>query len=1671
MSIARQHAEWLSLLEISGPFLSMPVLLRPGVFPHGLDDHDPEVARNLRRAHEEWADNQQGLRPDPAIHTAWVRFVLREVLGYTDDLLLSGPAIPEAIKATIAEHGETLRPDLVIQREGHKPRILIQSVPPAQDLDKTLKDHRWKASPATRMADLLRATGVRLGIVTNGERWMLVHAQAGETASYISWYASLWLEERLTLQAFRSLLSIDRTFGVKDSDTLEALFSESASNQQEVTDQLGYQVRQAVEVLVQTLDRIDKDRGRTLLAGVSETMLYEAALTVMMRLVFLFSAEERELLLLGKPMYDEHYAVSTLRAQLRDAADQTGEEVLERRFDAWSRLLATFRAVFGGVQHEDLRLPAYGGNLFDPDRFPFLEGRAVGTTWREMAARPLPVDNRTVLHLLEALQILRIAVPGGGPAEPRRLSFRALDIEQIGHVYEGLLDHTAKRAAEPILGLTGTKDREPEVALSELERRAFGTKHKAPTPHMLDMFAENGAATVPLRENKELIEFLAEQTGRSASALANALSRSLDAHALDELRVACDNDAALFERVKPFAGLLRGDTFDRPVVITAGSVYVTAGTDRRSSGTHYTPRSLTEPIVQHTLDPLVYHGPAEGLAKEQWKLHSAEHILSLKVCDMAMGSGAFLVQTCRYLSERLVEAVESQTPSGGPNRQLNELFELHDPDERLAYARRLVADRCLYGVDKNPLAVEKAKLSLWLITLQKDRPFSFLDHALRCGDSLLGIASIDQLRNWSLDRNAVTNLNFLNDPVRRALERALQLRRQILATTVLDVRQAEEKARLLHEAEQAMELVRLAADLLVATALYPKPKQREEKQREFQWRLQILDDAADLIAEGRFTEHGSAPARESFTQLRQEANILLGGRKPFHWLLEFPEVFSEEAEIQFSEEETVGLEGVLKTVKVDNLTVETVSIPMNGGFTAVVGNPPFVGGRRIRETLGDDYRDALYELYPGSSGNADLSAFFFLRGYFNLRHGASLGLIATNTIVQGDTRETGIDKIIADGGIIYNATNSRPWPGIAAVIVSIIHIAKHAEGLRKTLDGVDVEHISNLLEGRVTRGNPYCLMDNTEKSYQGSLLRGMGFIITAKEANELIQSSPRNSEVILPYLNGEDLNTNFDQSPTRWVINFFDWPLDIAQTYEEPMQILMERVYSERMSSPENMKIYEKMWWQFWRPRIELQDAIRNLSRVLVRPRVSNTHAPVFVPKDWIYSEAIVVFTFEDNANFALLQSVLHECWIRQYASTLKGDTRYSPSDVFDTFPFPTSLEPLEAIGEIYHEYRRQIMLARQEGLTKTYNRFHNPDDDNDDISELRKLHAEMDQAVAAAYGWIDLDLEHGFHQTKQGQRYTISENMRRTLLDRLLVLNHQCNAQEDAHLILMTRIIQRHRAYGSQNFAKTLGRVKAEKIAHIIEAHFGVDLGRAPVRDAAGPVDFAHLLSIIGRGKSLGVFQERRRSSSKSKNGDLWQSFLGDEHVEKGYEFIPLSNFEQTANRMSDVFGKLSSQIDALIDTFIGLNTDESEIVATLYAAWNDILADGEDVTDERLFRVFYDWDKSKHRFQDGELRRMKAWMQALQLIPNGTAKRTKPLPHSQTQPVSICAPVSAEQEEHYAKLKALLKEEVVITVKMTQDRLKIEKRNAQSLLNRLVDDGLARQERGPDGLRYRQT
>lgn len=1374
MPPASHHAEWLQLVPHTGPFLTLPVLQR--VFPQQLEALDSGLRGHLRDALDDWREQPA----NPAMHRAWILHVLKAVLRHTDEVLVEGQSIPPGLEARQLEHGEVLRPDFVLLNpaghlEPRKPRLLLCVHPPGTDLDKPLPDRRWKASPSSRMAELCHAANVPLGLVTNGDHWLVVWAPRGETTGYASWFAQLWSEEPLTFRAFISLLRASRFFAVAPGDTLEALYTESSRDQSEVTDQLGLQVRQAVQVLIQSLDRLDATQGRTLLAGTSEKELYNAALTVMMRLVFLFCAEEKGLLLLGNHLYDEHYAVSTLREQLRETADRHGEELLESRYDAWCRLLAIFRAIHGGIEHDELRLPPYGGSLFDPDRYPFLEGRAADTKWQSTPAHPLEINNRVVLHLLEALQTLETKLPGTSERQRLRLSFRALDIEQIGHVYEGLLDHTAKRAREVVLGLGGKKGEEPEIPLEKLEELAGGRAldplegSSTSEPFLLAADAPSDVVPFPAKRGQTsysppepLVEFLHEATGRSKSALKRAL---MDRSRVDEgkLRIACGNDDSLVARVTPFADLLREDTFGRPLVFPGGSLYVTSGSDRRSTGTHYTPRSLTEPIVQHTLEPLVYRGSAEGLPKDQWELKSARELLALKVCDLAMGSGAFLVQACRYLAERLVEAWEQTektqpgafitTPEGDLSTgAVSERLIPADPAERLAIARRYVADRCLYGVDINPMAVEMAKLSLWLITLQRDRPFTFLDHALKCGDSLLGVSGLPQIENFSL-RPGERQVTFATANLLRYVEQAGQKRRELEDLPSNDHTQIETKNRLHAEAEAATAKVKALADCLIAFELRGLDGDAYEDQR--------ADEAEKvqlLMKRDANASLNSQPA--TISQLSAHAHEQMHGRRTFHWALEFPEVFAR------------------------------------GGFDAFVGNPPFMGGKKISGVYGTDFRSFLvHNLANSCRGNADLAAYFLLRAVALVQHNGNLGIVATNTIAQGDTREVGLEQIVATGANIYRAVQSRPWPGGAALEVA--HVWLHRDGWEGEviLDERPVGAITPYLaEASSVLGKPLRLAANAKKSFIGSIVLGAGFLVEPEEAESLIARNDKNRDVLFPYLTGDDLISKPDRSPSRWVINFFDWPLNrdsgpkgyagpTAEDYPDCLNILEARVKPERLKlglkNDASAKGYARLWWQFARRGRDLYDAVKGNERVLFHGFTSKYVSFAFVPANLVFAGPHVVVVTKNHADFAILQSSFHSCWAFEFCSTHETRLRYAPSDLFETFPFPALSALLSSSGAAFYSARDSVILSRAEGLTDTYNRFHDRGEQSADIARLRALHVEMDQAVAAAYGWSDLDLGHGFHATKQGERYTLSEPARRTVLDRLLALNHQRYAEE----------------------------------------------------------------------------------------------------------------------------------------------------------------------------------------------------------------------------------------------------------------------------------------------------
>lgn len=1345
MKIFSKQYDWLRLIDISGPFLSATAL--DAAFPSGLDALDKRVKRELAHYYDEWQTAQDRASSDfPALHKAWCEAVLCTGLGFRDKYLLSG--------AGWSVNGEggigAFSPDRALKIFDDKVDLFVKFLPPDVQPNGRDTSDEWKDTFVEKMTRLCRSHGVRLGLVTNGEQWVLVNAtQGGALSGGATWYARLWFQEDSTLRAFIALLGFDRFTGAPDK-TLPRLLDESLEHLDEVTDTLGKQVMTAVEVLLEGLDRADLDSGRALLRDVPPNVLYEASLTVMMRLVFILSAEERGFLLLGEPAYDDAYAVSTLRGKLESDRDKFGDQVLERRFDAWVRLLSLFRAIYSGIDHPLLRMPAMGGSLFDPDKYPFLEGRSRDVSWDIENPPPLPIDNRTVLLLLESLQVLK-AKDGAIP-----LSFRSLDVEQIGYVYEGLLEATGAQAGETMLGLKGDKSHQnPEIALSELE--------------MLRMESE-----------EKLFARMKEVTGRSA--IANEYADPPDITTLPFLGKACRGDEELKNRILPFFNWLRLSEWGEPVVYHKDSFYVTEGADRRATGTHYTPKQLTEMMVKEALEPVVYIGPAEGLPRAEWKLKSPAEILDLKVCDPAMGSGAFLVQACRYLGDRLVDAWE-RAESEGKVIDANGAVTDFPPDEpmskvqedRLVEARRLVAERCLYGVDINPLAVELAKLSLWLVTISKGRPFGFLDHNLKSGDSLLGVSDIKQLVQFRMKPEPGNPGNLMSAQIRNAVEDAKKERLELRETRIRDIRIQMQH---LEKAEAATYRLKEYADYFIGTVLTSgKPSKKTFKE----WDAAAMQGCLLLN-----------PATDSFASAQEKKRTIVmlshdlpvgktQARRPFHWAIEFPEVFMSPDGSGDATRRTVG--------------------GGRGGFDAIVGNPPFMGGQHITGNFGTVYRDYLVNyLADGAKGSADLVAYFYLRTFSLLRDGGNFGLIACNTIAEGATRQVGLERMVQAGGSIYSAYPNMPWPGVAAVVISPVFVTKGEWHAKCRLSGIDVEILSPSLSPHV-EWTPQKLVANENQSYQGSIVLGMGFTMSENEANALIGKDEKNADVLFPYLNGEDLNSDPSQNPSRWVINFFDWTIERANQYEDVFSIVETRVFPDR--SANNDKVARDYWWRFLRSRSEMYHAIGRggsfekhpkgwedipvQEKVLVTARTQNFLKWAILPSKQVFADRLVILTIPIS-NFALLSSSIFQEWTRKTSTTLKFDINFTPSLTYETFPFPPTTHthsPRSLLGEQFDVHRRKIMQARQIGLTALYNLFHNPGETDAELEEMRRLQREIDIAVRDSYGWQDIDLEHGFHEVgylpaNDNVRYTISEPARIEILKRLAKLNKERWEEEE---------------------------------------------------------------------------------------------------------------------------------------------------------------------------------------------------------------------------------------------------------------------------------------------------
>ncbi len=1218
-----------------------------------------EIARAWADAQDQWrifnrklSTLKESSSATSETRSLWV-VPLLTMLGYQIERAERGEIVNE--KNYPISHRITARDGFPVHIMGYR-----------DSLDKKREDSGPRMSPHALMQEYLNLTEHLYGIVTNGQQIRLLRDSSRLVKlSFLEFDLERIFQENLyaDFAVLYRLLHATRTPARLDSaaeSIIEHYHQDSLESGTRIRDGLSKAVKNAILSLSNGfLNHPDNQQLRDSITSGSilPKDFYLWHLRLIYRLLFLMVIEERDLIFpKGTPrskreIYYKYYSVLRLRklAERRHLADK-------RHQDAWASLKSTLVLFEAGGLGSKLGVSPLAGDLFSSD--------AIGSLGNAS------LDNQTLLACLNSLSTFE----NPDTHQRIRVNYGALNVEEFGSVYEGLLEYN---------------------------------------PQISDI---NGR-----------LDFS----------------------------------------------------------------FVT-GDERSATGSHYTPDELVQPLIKHSLDYII-----EEKLKEKEK---EKALLSIRVCDVACGSGHILLNAARRIATELavVRTGEDQ-PSPSAFR----------------VAVRDTIRNCIYGVDINPLAVELCKVALWLEAHNPGEPLNFLDYHIKCGNAIVGLSHKEELEcgipteAFSTlpgdDKEIATSLRNRNkqevktrgqmafnfeQSVGKDLNAVIAKLDEVVKMPEHTPEEISAKQKAYKNLQDSHELrdIRICADIQVAQFFIPKTEDNNHKIITEQEYWQFL--------RGEKALQGQSVAKAMATAI---------DKRFFHWFLEFPEIMNK------------------------------------GGFDCILGNPPFLGGQKLSGTYGNNFCEYIQFQYS-PIGSVDLVTYFFRRIFTIIKDKGFQALISTNTIAQGDARSGGLAVINEKGGTINFAIRSMKWPGLAAVVVSLIAIHKGKWTEKFILDNKKVNQITAYLDDAECLGDPYKLKQNENKSFQGSIVLGSGFILTPDNAQELINKNHKNKDVLFPYLNGDDLNNNIEQSPSRWVINFFDWDEDYCRKYyPECFEIVERLVKPERME--QNDKGGKEFWWRFLRMRGELYSTIGHLGRVLVIAQVSKTVAFVFVPSNQVISMMCIVLAYDDNFHLSILQNTIHKEWVYKYASALKSDIRYTPSDVFETFPFPKSISiesesKFEKIGEKYHESRHQLMQKIQLGLTKTYNQFHNrelrkfTDDElanlanltpnefqkkygkenynlwnhlnktsgtcpfNDavaDILKLRELHKQMDEAVLEAYGWHQpseagpaIALRHDFYEVEylpesDRVRYTIHPEARKEVLKRLLLLNHKIHAEEVA--------------------------------------------------------------------------------------------------------------------------------------------------------------------------------------------------------------------------------------------------------------------------------------------------
>ena len=847
-----------------------------------------------------------------------------------------------------------------------------------------------------------------------------------------------------------------------------------------------------------------------------------------------------------------------------------------------------------------------------------------------------------------------------------------------------------------------------------------------------------------------------------------------------------------------YEGLLELDpSIERDINGSLKFSYV-QGEDRDNSSSHYTPEELVDPLIKSALNPLI-----EKKLLEADKEHA---LLSIRVCDDACGSGHILLNAARRIA---LELARVRTKSDNP-----------DPTS-FRNAEKDVIRNCIYGIDKNPQAVKLCKVALWLESHNPGTSLGFLDNHIKCGDTLVGVARVEDIFKTipsdtfktykDSDKKYYAELKKWNDDVIK--------------------KQKKEKE------SEAQDVFRKEIDSDIQSVIAEMAQ------------VSKMDDSTPELAEEKKSNYLKVTSTSAWKKLKVLADMRLAGyfadktqQQPLVTEDVYRKYLTGEKDIE-NDSEAIYAQQVSKQKGFFHWFLEFAEVMAEGGFDCFLGNPPFKGNRKLKGIFGEDYLDYMRIAYA-PAGAIDLVGYFVRRNYDLLKNDCALGTISSNTIAQGNCRE-GCLKVIEDqGGSIIMAVKSTPWPGEAAVVVSLLAIQKGEWKSLRLLDGKKVAFISSYFDDQKNSREKFVLMQNTNCTFHGSNVLGLGFVLDEQKAQSLIEQRAKNTNVIMHYINGEDLNSRCNQSAGRWVINFFDRPLckketsddykgEFAEDYPECLEIVEKLVKPERTRVKEDGSFalrypLPQRWWQFCEKSPALYAKLKGLSRTIVISRVSKTLAFAMVNSEkTVFSDSLVVIPLDNICYLTILQSFSHFYWSWKYCTTMKADLTYTASAIFETFPFPAGFEPnreyvpeeilaaedadeqikqhkatLDALGEKLDNQRKTIMLKIKIGLTNLYNLYHQENlsaasiaktakcSDADaewalgEFMKMRQVQVECDTAVAAAYGWSDIALNHGFYDLEflpenDRRRYTVCPDARKEIMTRLLKLNNDRHKQE----------------------------------------------------------------------------------------------------------------------------------------------------------------------------------------------------------------------------------------------------------------------------------------------------